>query len=203
MGGVPDGAWTGCVCCAGGRAGQWLVQRESGSSSRGWALPGARGHPEMLRPALCSLLPPPWLVRPCRCRAGPPRPDRPAALPAPQVDTTLFAEFQAWREAPTLDKNSPFLGRVYREDVGPCLDFTVQEVSGGWGAASRAQPLRPAALTAQPRPGLRSSGRWCGQPWRTTRSPSSPWLRTPRPWRRRPRLNTAAPSKPAASPTAA
>lgn len=134
---------------------------------------------------------------------GPPRPDRPAALPAPQVDTTLFAEFQAWREAPTLDKNSPFLGRVYREDVGPCLDFTVQEVSGGWGAASRAQPLRPAVLTAQPRPGLRSSGRWCGQPWRTTRSPSSPWLRTPRPWRRRPRLNTAAPSKPAASPTAA
>ncbi|XP_036151703.1 guanine nucleotide exchange factor for Rab-3A isoform X9 [Myotis myotis] len=46
-----------------------------------------------------------------------------------QVDTTLFAEFRAWRESPTLDKNSPFLGRVYREDVGPCLDFTVQELS--------------------------------------------------------------------------
>ncbi|XP_059566434.1 guanine nucleotide exchange factor for Rab-3A isoform X3 [Myotis daubentonii] len=46
-----------------------------------------------------------------------------------EVDTTLFAEFRAWRESPTLDKNSPFLGRVYREDVGPCLDFTVQELS--------------------------------------------------------------------------
>ncbi|XP_054581356.1 guanine nucleotide exchange factor for Rab-3A isoform X2 [Eptesicus fuscus] len=46
-----------------------------------------------------------------------------------QVDTTLFAEFQAWRESPTLDKDSPFLGRVYREDVGPCLDFTAQELS--------------------------------------------------------------------------
>ncbi|XP_012580835.1 PREDICTED: guanine nucleotide exchange factor for Rab-3A isoform X2 [Condylura cristata] len=46
-----------------------------------------------------------------------------------QVDTTLFAEFQAWRESPTLDKSSPFLGRVYREDVGPCLDFTMQELS--------------------------------------------------------------------------
>ncbi|XP_045711383.1 guanine nucleotide exchange factor for Rab-3A isoform X2 [Phyllostomus hastatus] len=46
-----------------------------------------------------------------------------------EVDTTLFAEFQAWRESPTWDKNSPFLERVYREDVGPCLDFTMQELS--------------------------------------------------------------------------
>lgn len=46
-----------------------------------------------------------------------------------EVDTTLFAEFQAWRESPSLDKDSPFLGRVYREDVGPCLDFTAQELS--------------------------------------------------------------------------
>ncbi|KAF6334069.1 RAB3A interacting protein like 1 [Rhinolophus ferrumequinum] len=46
-----------------------------------------------------------------------------------KVDTTLFAEFQAWRESPTLDKTSPFLERVYREDVGPCLDFTMQELS--------------------------------------------------------------------------
>lgn len=46
-----------------------------------------------------------------------------------EVDTTLFAEFQAWRESPTLDKTSPFLERVYREDVGPCLDFTMQELS--------------------------------------------------------------------------
>ncbi|KAF3822150.1 hypothetical protein GH733_007524 [Mirounga leonina] len=46
-----------------------------------------------------------------------------------QVDTTLFAEFQAWRESPTLDKTCPFLERVYREDVGPCLDFTMRELS--------------------------------------------------------------------------
>ncbi|EDL41334.1 RAB3A interacting protein (rabin3)-like 1, isoform CRA_b, partial [Mus musculus] len=46
-----------------------------------------------------------------------------------KVDTTLFAEFQAWRASPTLDKSCPFLERVYREDVGPCLDFTVQELS--------------------------------------------------------------------------
>ncbi|XP_005063912.2 guanine nucleotide exchange factor for Rab-3A isoform X4 [Mesocricetus auratus] len=46
-----------------------------------------------------------------------------------KVDTTLFSEFQAWRASPTLDKDCPFLERVYREDVGPCLDFTVQELS--------------------------------------------------------------------------
>lgn len=61
----------------------------------------------------------------------------PATTPGPtnadkegrEVDSTLFAEFQAWREAPTLDRSSPFLDRVYREDVGPCLDFTMQELS--------------------------------------------------------------------------
>nr|XP_020041730.1 guanine nucleotide exchange factor for Rab-3A isoform X2 [Castor canadensis] len=46
-----------------------------------------------------------------------------------QVDTTLFTEFQTWRASPTLDKTCPFLERVYREDVGPCLDFTMQELS--------------------------------------------------------------------------
>ncbi|XP_045153032.1 guanine nucleotide exchange factor for Rab-3A isoform X2 [Echinops telfairi] len=46
-----------------------------------------------------------------------------------QVDTILFAEFQAWRESPSLDRTSPFMDRVYREDVGPCLDFTTQELS--------------------------------------------------------------------------
>ncbi|ELV10264.1 Guanine nucleotide exchange factor for Rab-3A [Tupaia chinensis] len=46
-----------------------------------------------------------------------------------EVDTILFAEFQSWRDSPTLDKTCPFLERVYREDVGPCLDFTMQELS--------------------------------------------------------------------------
>lgn len=96
------------------------------------------------------------------------------------MDTILFAEFQAWREAPTLDKTCPFLERVHREDVGPCLDFTMQEVRHGRGGASwgtrpsaRAQPLTtlPATLVC------RSSQRWYGPPWRTTRSPLSRWLR--------------------------
>uniref|UniRef100_A0A5F9C5C1 RAB3A interacting protein like 1 n=1 Tax=Oryctolagus cuniculus TaxID=9986 RepID=A0A5F9C5C1_RABIT len=69
-----------------------------------------------------------------------------------QVDTTLFAEFQAWRESPTLDKSSPFLERVYREDVGPCLDFTVQELSALVRAAVEDNTLtiEPVALHTLP-----------------------------------------------------
>ncbi|XP_021256546.1 guanine nucleotide exchange factor for Rab-3A isoform X1 [Numida meleagris] len=57
------------------------------------------------------------------------------ATPAPvsreckEVDSILFAEFQSWKESPTLDKSCSFLDRIYREDVGPCLDFTKQELS--------------------------------------------------------------------------
>lgn len=112
--------------------------------------------------------------------------------PSPQVDATLFAEFQAWRESPTLDKTCPFLERVYREDVGPCLDFTMQEVrraeggqkvgGDGGGKEGGSQPLSPLAggqpLTAPPAALLcRSSRPWSGLLWRTTHSPSSPWLR--------------------------
>ncbi|XP_068050391.1 guanine nucleotide exchange factor for Rab-3A isoform X4 [Anomalospiza imberbis] len=46
-----------------------------------------------------------------------------------EIDSILFAEFQAWKESPTLDKSCSFLDRIYREDVGPCLDFTKQELS--------------------------------------------------------------------------
>lgn len=62
----------------------------------------------------------------------------------PQVDMTLFAEFQAWRAAPTLDKACPFLDRVYREDVGPCLDFTMHEVRK-WQVGSQGPAQLPPA----------------------------------------------------------
>lgn len=65
------------------------------------------------------------------------------------MDTTLFAEFQAWRESPTLDKTSPFLDRVYREDVGPCLDFTTQEVRRGRGRPAGG-PRPPAEACPSP-----------------------------------------------------
>lgn len=60
-----------------------------------------------------------------------------------QVDSILFAEFQAWKESPTLDKSCSFLDRIYREDVGPCLDFTKQEVSAGKAGAAGSSGALP------------------------------------------------------------
>lgn len=60
-----------------------------------------------------------------------------------QVDSILFAEFQAWKESPTLDKSCSFLDRIYREDVGPCLDFTKQEVSAGEAGAAGSSGALP------------------------------------------------------------
>lgn len=110
----------------------------------------------MLRDALHPPRLPPSSALPVSAGLVPITLTTPPHLPSPQVDTTLFAEFQAWRESPTLDKNSPFLERVYREDVGPCLDFTMQEVSWGRGqpAGGPSHPAEAPSLPTHLLPGL-------------------------------------------------
>ncbi|XP_037696536.1 guanine nucleotide exchange factor for Rab-3A isoform X4 [Choloepus didactylus] len=78
-----------------------------------------------------------------------------------QVDTTLFAEFQAWRESPTLDKTCPFLERVYREDVGPCLDFTMQELSALVRAAVEDNTLTIEPVASQTLPTMKVAAVEC------------------------------------------
>ncbi|XP_038281298.1 guanine nucleotide exchange factor for Rab-3A isoform X12 [Canis lupus familiaris] len=79
-----------------------------------------------------------------------------------KVDTTLFAEFQAWRESPTLDKTCPFLERVYREDVGPCLDFTMQELSALVRAAVEDNTLTIEPVASQTLPAVTVAAVECG-----------------------------------------
>uniref|UniRef100_A0A7N5K701 RAB3A interacting protein like 1 n=1 Tax=Ailuropoda melanoleuca TaxID=9646 RepID=A0A7N5K701_AILME len=79
-----------------------------------------------------------------------------------KVDTTLFAEFQAWRESPTLDKTCPFLDRVYREDVGPCLDFTMQELSALVRAAVEDNTLTIEPVASQTLPAVKVATVACG-----------------------------------------
>ncbi|XP_044895360.1 guanine nucleotide exchange factor for Rab-3A isoform X2 [Felis catus] len=79
-----------------------------------------------------------------------------------EVDTTLFAEFQAWRESPTLDKSCPFLERVYREDVGPCLDFTMQELSALVRAAVEDNTLTIEPVASQTPPTAKVAAVECG-----------------------------------------
>ncbi|KAM9221991.1 guanine nucleotide exchange factor for Rab-3A isoform 1-T1 [Dugong dugon] len=79
-----------------------------------------------------------------------------------EVDTTLFAEFQAWRESPTLDKTCPFLERVYREDVGPCLDFMMQELSALVRAAVEDNTLTIEPVAPQTLPAVKVAAVECG-----------------------------------------
>ncbi|KAK3096653.1 hypothetical protein FSP39_002117 [Pinctada imbricata] len=41
-----------------------------------------------------------------------------------EVDTVAYEEFVEWRQSPSLDKATPFLSRIYVEDIGPCLNFS-------------------------------------------------------------------------------
>ncbi|NWQ83930.1 R3GEF factor, partial [Columbina picui] len=81
-----------------------------------------------------------------------------------EVDSILFAEFQAWKESPTLDKSSSFLGRIYREDVGPCLDFTKQELSALVREAVEQNTLTIEPVASQTLPVVKVSAEGCGGP---------------------------------------
>ncbi|KAM9267141.1 guanine nucleotide exchange factor for Rab-3A isoform 3-T4 [Cariama cristata] len=81
-----------------------------------------------------------------------------------EVDSILFAEFQAWKECPTLDKSCSFLDRIYREDVGPCLDFTKQELSELVRVAVEQNTLTIEPVASQTLPVVKVSAEECGGP---------------------------------------
>ncbi|XP_039559334.1 guanine nucleotide exchange factor for Rab-3A isoform X8 [Passer montanus] len=81
-----------------------------------------------------------------------------------QVDSILFAEFQAWKESPTLDKSCSFLDRIYREDVGPCLDFTKQELSELVQVAVEQNTLTIEPVASQTVPVGKVAAEECGGP---------------------------------------
>ncbi|XP_075283519.1 guanine nucleotide exchange factor for Rab-3A isoform X2 [Opisthocomus hoazin] len=81
-----------------------------------------------------------------------------------QVDSILFAEFQAWKESPTLEKSCSFLDRIYQEDVGPCLDFTKQELSELVRVAVEQNTLTIEPVASQALPVVKVSTEECGGP---------------------------------------
>ncbi|XP_062973074.1 guanine nucleotide exchange factor for Rab-3A isoform X1 [Elgaria multicarinata webbii] len=81
-----------------------------------------------------------------------------------QVDSILFAEFQTWKESPTLDKSCSFLERIYHEDVGPCLDFTKHELSELVQAAVEQNTLTIEPVATQALPVVKVSAIECGGP---------------------------------------
>ncbi|XP_067397596.1 guanine nucleotide exchange factor for Rab-3A isoform X2 [Emydura macquarii macquarii] len=81
-----------------------------------------------------------------------------------EVDSILFAEFQAWKESPTVENSCPFLERIYREDVGPCLDFTKQELSELVREAVEQNTLTIEPVATQALPVVKVSAMECGGP---------------------------------------
>lgn len=58
------------------------------------------------------------------------------------IDPTLRKDFLSWRKTPTLDRrSSPFLERVYREDVDLCLSFPNRALAERVSAAIHANAL--------------------------------------------------------------
>ncbi|NXH10131.1 R3GEF factor, partial [Bucco capensis] len=81
-----------------------------------------------------------------------------------EVDSILFAEFQAWKESPTLDKSCSFLDRIYQEDIGPCLDFPKQELSELVRVAVEQNTLTIEPAACQTLPGVKVAAEECGGP---------------------------------------
>ncbi|XP_047430806.1 rab-3A-interacting protein isoform X2 [Mugil cephalus] len=81
-----------------------------------------------------------------------------------EVDSQLFAEFKAWREEPTLDRNCCFLERVYREDIYPCLTFCKSELGSAILEAVEQNTLSVEPVGFQPLPVVKASAVECGGP---------------------------------------
>jgi len=45
------------------------------------------------------------------------------------MDPVLRNEFMSWKKSPTMDVSLPFLARIHREDVNPCLEFANEELA--------------------------------------------------------------------------
>uniref|UniRef100_A0AAZ3SBE1 RAB3A interacting protein (rabin3)-like 1 n=1 Tax=Oncorhynchus tshawytscha TaxID=74940 RepID=A0AAZ3SBE1_ONCTS len=81
-----------------------------------------------------------------------------------EMDNVLYAEFLTWKDRPSLDRTSAFLGRIYREDIGPCLSFTKSELSQSVQNAveNNSLTIEPVAVSALPM--VKANAIECGGP---------------------------------------
>ncbi|XP_078537425.1 guanine nucleotide exchange factor for Rab-3A isoform X4 [Lissotriton helveticus] len=95
---------------------------------------------------------------------SPSPPLEPISKESKEVDTLLFAEFEAWRDSPTLDHSCTFLQRIYHEDIEPCLDFAKQELSELVKSAVEKNTLTVEPVALQSLPLVKASAVECGGP---------------------------------------
>ncbi|XP_048401526.1 guanine nucleotide exchange factor for Rab-3A-like isoform X7 [Stegostoma tigrinum] len=89
---------------------------------------------------------------------------KPSSIQEHQIDLILFEEFQSWKEDPTLDKASPFLERIYQEDISPCLSFAKHELTEAVQTAVENNTLSIEPAAAQALPVVKASAMECGGP---------------------------------------
>ncbi|XP_064877382.1 rab-3A-interacting protein isoform X2 [Oncorhynchus nerka] len=81
-----------------------------------------------------------------------------------ELDSLLFSEFKLWKEEPSLERNSSFLERVYREDIYPCLTFSKSELGSAILEAVERNTLSVEPVGFQTLPVVKASAVECGGP---------------------------------------
>uniref|UniRef100_A0A673WQ57 RAB3A interacting protein like 1 n=1 Tax=Salmo trutta TaxID=8032 RepID=A0A673WQ57_SALTR len=81
-----------------------------------------------------------------------------------EMDNVLYAEFLTWKDRPSLDRTSAFLGRIYREDIGPCLSFTKSELSQSVQNAVENNSLTIEPVAVSTLPVVKANAVECGGP---------------------------------------
>jgi len=55
--------------------------------------------------------------------------DNSSILKRELIDPVAFSEFSTWIENPVLDRDAPFLARIFAEDIQPCFTFSNKQLS--------------------------------------------------------------------------
>uniref|UniRef100_A0A673UZ88 RAB3A interacting protein n=1 Tax=Suricata suricatta TaxID=37032 RepID=A0A673UZ88_SURSU len=81
-----------------------------------------------------------------------------------EADLSLYNEFRSWKDDPTMDRSCPFLDKIYREDIFPCLTFSKSELASAVLEAVENNTLSIEPVGLQPIRFVKASAVECGAP---------------------------------------
>ncbi|XP_030323671.1 rab-3A-interacting protein isoform X2 [Calypte anna] len=81
-----------------------------------------------------------------------------------EADVSLYNEFRSWKDEPTMDRTCPFLDKIYREDIFPCLTFSKSELASAVLEAVENNTLSIEPVGLQPVRFVKASAVECGGP---------------------------------------
>lgn len=89
---------------------------------------------------------------------------QPIVKDSKEADLSLYNEFKSWKEEPTMDRQCSFLGRIYQEDICPCLAFSKSELASAVLEAVENNTLSIEPVGLQPTRFVKASAVECGGP---------------------------------------